>query len=197
MKQSVLRKACGILLLLLAIGIPAGVISAMGKGETQALCGSVELLTAAGRELFLYDQKGACISKLRGDAQGLCHTGELAQGEYYVAWTGGMAYFSLGEQGVTEWGGKAEVEAPYRLLLLQPDQGSVRIGTVARGRWYTYELSAGDSCYRQELNCETGERIGCLFSAIPLGTYELRENGRLLCTVELTAEKPCVSLELP
>ena len=197
MKQSLLRKVCGLLLLLLAVGIPAGVITAMGSRQEEALAGSVDLRTREGQELILYNAKGESLGELRGDSQGLCTTGDLPQGEYYVAWSGGMVYFSLGEEGLQDYGGRAEAEGAYCLRLQQPCQGSVRLRAQARGQWYTYELSSGDKRYKQELTCTVGESLSCVFSHIPLGKYRVEENGRLLCTVEVTEEKPLVSLELP
>lgn len=197
MKQSLIRKLCAGLLLLLAVGILAGVITTIGRNRDSKGRRDIVVRVERGQELLLYDGSGCCIAKLRGNEEGSCHTGALEYGKYYVAWEGGMGYFTVEQQGLGQIGGKVEETESGVLCISAHAVGSVHISTVAKGNWYTYVLSSPDTVMEQELSCREGEYIACRFSDLPLGKYRLEENGRLLCTVELTGEKPHVCMELP
>lgn len=196
MKQAMLRKLSGGLLLLLAVGITAGALTAIGAGKEEEQKVSVSLSVGQGRELALYDVRGRYMARLRGNEEGLCHTGLLPVGDYYLAWEGGMGFFRTDAQGLADFGGAVE-GAEGVLTLTGEARGSVSVRTRARGTWYSYALRSGEGEYRQELDCQEGEDLVCLFSDLPLGKYSLEENGRALCTIELREENAHVIVELP
>ena len=197
MKQSVLRMLCAVLLLLLAVGIMAGAIAAIaGRQEVQSFS-SVGFRLEQGQDLRIYNREGKCITHLRADRQGFCTSGMLEEGEYYAACHKGMVYFRIDAHGLAQVGGAAQEREEGILSFATADRGSVHIETEAKGQWYTYELfSQGDS-RQQVLRCEEGQMIRCSFEDLPLGTYSLEENGRFLCTVELTEESPHATVNLP
>ncbi|MBQ2445747.1 MAG: hypothetical protein II272_04830 [Oscillospiraceae bacterium] len=197
MKQSVIRMLCAVLLLLLGVGILAGAIAAVTGQKEKQRAYKVDFSLRPGEELRLYDEKGSCIAQMWADSQGLCTSGLLETGDYYGACTAGMVYFRIEDEGLTQVGGAATRKEEGVLSFRRVEKGSLTVETVARGQWYTYELFSSLDSRQRVLRCREGEQLRCSFEDLPLGIYRLEENGRFLCTVELTEEEAHRTLHLP
>ncbi|MBR6826167.1 MAG: hypothetical protein IKM59_06425 [Oscillospiraceae bacterium] len=198
MKQWVIRFLCAILLLAMAIGLMVGVILAVPEEEAPRSWSKVTFITGGQQELRIYDATGGLVASLQTDTSGQCTTELLAERSYYGACENGLIQFELTSLGLGSISGGAAREDAFTLSFSgNAKQGSLTISGTARQEWYEYVLQSEDYSRREILQCVMGERLQCTMEALPYGSYTLLENGRVLCRVELTVEKPHTELALP
>lgn len=198
MKRSYIRVLCGILLLGIAMGIMAGVILAMPEEEDLSLWAKVTFQTGGSQELCLFNREGELLKCLHTKETGECTTELLEEGEYYGVCRDGLVRFELTEQGLQNVHGSAHVTDKFSLSFFQAKRsGEIMIIGEARQEWYEYELQSGPYSCKKVIRCTPGESMICEIKNLPYGDYTLLENGRRLCRVELTEEKPYVELSLP
>ena len=196
MKQSVIRMLSAALLRVLAVGIMAGAIGAVSEDAVQAWS-RVRFQTGGQQKLRLYNAQGVLVETMTTDAQGHCTTELLEQGCYYVVCEDGLAEFSLDARGISEVKGAAEEGEKGILFAPAVGKGSVTIQRRALAESYEYELYSQAYSKSRSLYCAAGEQVSTMFEGLPYGLYTLKENGRALCRVELTEEKPEAVLCLP
>ncbi len=198
MKQMHVRILCGFLLLIMAMGIMAGVILAMPEEEALFAWSRITFQTGGKQVLSLYDGEGQLLRMMQTDGEGRCMTELLEEGSYYGVCRDGLVRFDLTAQGIQGVEGTAEVTEDFCLSFC-PSQhsGEVRITGKARQEWYEYELRSATYSCKKILRCTEGDPILCTIQNIPYGDYTLLENGRTLCRVEVTEEEPLVELSLP
>ncbi len=197
MKGPTLRTLCAILLLMIAMGIMAGVILAMPEEEITAWT-KISFQTRGKQTLSLYDSTGTLIEALETDKEGLCSTDLLEEGHYYGVCRDGLVEFSLTAAGIEEATGGAVATDKHSLTFSASGQkGELRIYGQARQEWYKYELRSLTYSCNRVLRCKPGEDIQCIIENLPCGEYILLENDRTLCRVEITEENPVVEVSLP
>lgn len=198
MKHSLLRGCCAFLLLGIALTASIGVIAAVSEVQEKPLSlVRIRFVTQGTQTLRLYDVQGKLLETLQTDEQGNGTSKLLPTGEYYAACPEGLASFLVAETGtitVTNEGAQTDGQ---RLYFSDTQLGNLRIEREAEQEWYDYLLVGEDYRRREVVRCEEGERVECVFGALPYGSYSLEENGTKLCTVTVSAEKPSVVLSLP
>ena len=198
MKPTAIRALCAVLLMLIAMGILAGVILATPEREELSAWTKVTFQTGGRGELYLYNVEGELLKTLVADGEGSCTTDLMEEGSYYGVCSRGLVEFALTEQGILEAKGAALAVDRYTLSFSHTQQpGQLRILGHARQEWYIYELYSPAYSTREVLHCTVGKEILCTISDIPYGEYTLSENGRILCSVEISAEEPAVEVSLP
>lgn len=198
MKTTFIRGLCGFLILMMAIGIMAGVIFAMSNDDEIATWTKVSFYTTAGKELCLYNAEGDLIDCLQTDHRGACTTSMLEEGKYYGVCRDGLVEFELTSLGLENVRGPVRETADFAIsFVVQQPLGKVRIHGKAKQEWYEYELQASGYSCKKVLRCTEGERINYTMENIPYGNYTLLENGRILCHLTLSAEEPLIDLSLP
>lgn len=198
MKPTVIRALCAVLLMLIAMGILAGVILATPEKEELSAWTKVTFQIGGRGELCLYNEEGTLLKTLITDGVGTCTTDLMEEGIYFGVCDRGVVEFALTAEGVREAKGAALAVDRYTLSFSHTQQsGQLRIIGHARQEWYTYELYSPTYSTREVIHCTVGKEIFCTLSDIPYGEYTLSENGRILCSVEITAEEPTVEVSLP
>lgn len=198
MKESVLRIICAVLLLFIGMGILAGVILAMPEKENVTAWTKITFQTRGEQTLTLYNQDGVLVDTIKTGKDGKCTTDLLEEGVYYGVCKEGLVSFSLNAYGIEQATGAARITEKNGLTFSSDSQpGEVRIYGSARMAVCTYELVSAEYRCSRTLHCREGKTIECIFDSLPNGDYTLTENGRTLCRVEITEEKPVVEISLP
>ncbi len=196
MKHSVLRFCSACLLLGICVALLLGVIAAVSKPQRAAWT-SVQFFARGAQKLSIYDAQGKPLEQVQTDEAGEGTSSLLASGTYYAACADGFVGFCLQEDGtlyVTNGGARAE---GTRIVFLHAQLGTLTVEGVARGEWEDLLLWNEDYRRREVIRSAGGERISCVFDAIPYGSYRLEANGELLCTVTVSEQQPNVVLTLP
>lgn len=196
MKHSVLRTCSACLLLGICVALLLGAIAAVSEPQ-QAAWTSVQFFTGGAQTLTVYDAQGKPFEQVRTDDTGEGRSSLLASGTYYAACPDGFVGFCLQEDGtlyITDGGARAE---GTQIVFLHAQLGTLTVEGVARGEWEDLLLWNGDYRRREVIRSAEGERINCVFDAIPYGSYRLEANGELLCTVTLSEQQRKVLLTLP
>ena len=197
MKGNIARLLCAFLLLLIGMGMMAGLILAIPAEETLTSWTKISFQTGGKQWISLYDSGGKLIDRMTTDDTGKCTTTLLEEGSYYGVCNDGLVAFRLTSRGIAESQGGAVVTDKYSLSFILSQQGRVQISGEAREEWYTYELRSPEySCHRV-LRCEPGDSIVCTIENLPYGEYALLENNRILCYVQITEKNPLVEVSLP
>lgn len=198
MKGSLLRGLCALILLLIGIGVMAGVMLAMPEEEELTAWTKISFQTRGKQILSLYDSAGTLVNALETDEEGKCSTELLEEGNYYGVCRDGLVEFSLTAYGIEEAIGGAVITDKHSLTFSACGQlGELRIYGEARQEWYRYELCSSDYSCSRVLRCKPGTSIQCTIENLPYGEYTLLENDRSLCRVEITEENPIVEVSLP
>lgn len=196
MKHSVLRLCSAALLLGICVALLLGVIAAVAE-PPQAAWTSVRFFARGAQRLCIYDAQGKPVEQVQTDEAGEGTSSLLPSGTYYAACADGFVGFCLREDGtlyITDGGARAE---GTRIVFLHAELGTLTVEGVARGEWEDLLLWNESYRRREVIRSGEGERISCVFDAIPYGSYRLEANGELLCTVTVSAQQANVVLTLP